>query len=55
MSDYDDFAANDLADLRKEFGRPVRYRPHWCDECHGRTGRGSPCYEEPQEEPAYAE
>lgn len=27
-----------------------RMRHHWCDICHGHTGPGSPCAEDPPEE-----
>jgi hypothetical protein len=28
----------------------LRRIQHSCDECRGRTGKGSPCYEEPEDE-----
>ena len=34
--DMDELRAEDEAERR-------RLRPHWCSECHGFTGPGSPC------------
>jgi hypothetical protein len=46
---------HDDADLRAEAMQESRERArlnHWCSECHGHTGPGSPCAvdEEPQED-----
>lgn len=39
-------------DLRAEAAQERRERArwrHWCEDCHGHTGPGSPCVEEPPE------
>jgi cytochrome c5 len=48
-SDYDELRAEAAAERRA-----TRALYHWCDECHGHTGPGSPCYaggdeDEPQQ------
>lgn len=46
MYDYDD-----TYEMRVQAAAERRrLRPHWCPECRGFTQKGSPCYEEPQEE-----
>jgi hypothetical protein len=40
LADYDDLRD----ELRSEAAAERRrLRPHWCSECHGHTGQGSPC------------
>lgn len=29
---------------------PRARQPHWCSECHGHTGAGSPCAEDVEED-----
>lgn len=42
--DYEDAEAAELrAQDRAERREQAKWR-HWCDECHGRIGPGSPCY-----------
>lgn len=45
-SEYDD--QDLIAEARAERRRNAY---HWCSVCHGHTGAGSPCAEEPEEEP----
>lgn len=40
---YDELRAETLAARRRD-------RSHWCETCHGKTGPGSPCAEEPENE-----
>lgn len=50
MSRYDDAPADLVAEVYAERARYRRMR-HFCMECLGRTGPGSPCFEpEPEEE-----
>jgi hypothetical protein len=49
-----DYEAPEAADLRAEARverRRVARLRHWCSECLGFTGSGSPCALEPDEEP----
>lgn len=41
---YDEMRAEAAEDRR----RSARMN-HWCTECNGNVGKGSPCYVEPQE------
>jgi hypothetical protein len=48
--DYDDTDVDmELVYEAREQRRRARRMWHWCDECHGHTGPGSPCYVEPEE------
>jgi hypothetical protein len=49
-----DTDTDDLSDLRAEDAaqrRKAARLNHWCTECFGRTGPGSPCHVEPDDEP----
>jgi hypothetical protein len=47
---FSDFADDDNNDAERAEARAQRRRwPHWCEECHGHTGRGSPCAEPPED------
>jgi hypothetical protein len=48
-----DFHENDDDDLRAEARRERAEQSrawHWCSDCHGHTGPGSPCYDGPEPE-----
>jgi hypothetical protein len=40
LADYDDLRDELRAEAAAE---RRRLRPHWCSECRGHTGQGSPC------------
>jgi hypothetical protein len=49
---FDNDVDDDLSELRAEAAAERRrLRPHWCSECRGFDGPGSPCYVEPDDEP----
>jgi hypothetical protein len=48
MFDFDDITADE--ERAEAAAERRRLRPHWCRDCLGRVGPGSPCYEEPEEQ-----
>lgn len=48
--DPDDIPSDVREEMYEERRRRIQAR-HWCDECHGHTGPGSPCHIEPDPEP----
>ena len=48
MLDLEDIPYDVREDMARERARRAQYR-HWCEECHGQTGPGSPCAIEPPE------
>lgn len=52
VSSYGDFDDDIPSDVREEMYEErrarARYR-HWCEECHGYTGAGSPCAPDDEE------
>lgn len=44
--DVDEDVRREVIDER----RRARLARHWCQDCHGHTGPGSPCYVDPEDD-----
>lgn len=49
MNDFDDDIPSDVREEMYEERRARARSRHWCEECHGHTGAGSPCAPDDEE------